>query len=350
MSWAFGGETMNHRGHGEKKGEHGENDRIRIGSFSGLPVFFCALGLLLALPLRGQASSPHFWKADPHNSRLELLAPLGGWHTAGPGEISVKLIDPTDPRPPGDPGLDYWDRWQARRMEEAAALNLRTLERFEGEPGLEGPRREQILAWLRDRDSEAGPVSAAELSFAARWLKAEGEARMELEAASRSRRRTLLAWFNGEALIWELEVNREHSLSLSPIQGENRLEILDPATDQHLVRTWWCGRRGPRLRVLAREQGVRWPSWNLDVLEPSGKLASGVRDFEKTHPSPGTYTLRWDAGAASRWWSPEDAAPRRVEVDVILDGGTDQERRWRFESLILPGAGSVLIGSFDVED
>ena len=73
------------------------------------------------------------------------------------------------------------------------------------------------------------------------------------------------------------------------------------------------------------------------------------RHFQKSHPAPGTYTIRWDAGAASRWWSDEDAAPRIVQVDVVLEGGTDRERRWRFETLVLPGTGPVTIGSFDVE-
>lgn len=334
------------------KGEHRGKQRIRVGSFSVRSVAlaaFCAFGLFQALPLWSQASSPFFWKADPRNGRVEFLTPLGGWNTAGPGEVSVKLVDPTDPRPPVDRSLDYWDRWEARRKDESAALRQRMIECFEGPPGLEKARCEEIITWLRDRESEVAPVSAAELSFAARWLKAEGEARREAEAAASSHTRSIQAWCNGEALVWELELNREQHFSVNSIQGENRLEILDPATGERQVRTWWCGGRGPRLRVVPRELGVRWSSWNLEVLEPGGKLASGVQNFEKTHPSSGTYTLRWNAGAASRWWSPEDANPRTVAVDVILDGGTDQERRWRFETLILPGTGSVLIGSFDVE-
>jgi hypothetical protein len=39
-----------------------------------------------------------------------------------------------------------------------------------------------------------------------------------------------------------------------------------------------------------------------------------------------------------------------MQVDIILDGGTDRERRWRFESLVMPGSGSVVLGSFDVDD
>jgi hypothetical protein len=259
-------------------------------------------------------------------------------------------VDPTDPRPPADSSLDSWERWQAQREAEREALRLRTLERFEGEPGIPEGRRSEILAWIRDGEGGRAPVTSAELSFTARWKRAEGEARRELEAAQRSRERRVPAWFNGEALEWELEVNRECSFTVSPIQGENRLEILDPATGARQVRTWWCGAKGARLRVTARERGVRWPSWSLEVLEPGGKLSTGLQEFQRTHPSPGTHSLRWNAGTPSRWWSAEDACPRTVDVDVILDGGTDRERRWRFETLILPGTGSTLMGSFDVED
>lgn len=310
----------------------------------------CCLCVFLALPSWGQASSHLFWKADPARSRLEILTPLGGWDTGGPSEIRVRLADATDPRPPADPSLDYWERWEIRRNAEAAAIRLRILERLGGESQPLPPRRDEIVAWLRDRESEKGPASPSELAFAAKWLKAERETREEMEAAEKSREREFSAWFNGEAMAWELELNRERRFTLNPVQGENRLEILDPATGRRTVRTWWFGGRGPRLRVVARETGTRWSASSLQVLEPGGRLASGIQDFEKTHPASGTYTLRWDAGAASTWWSPEDANPRRVQVDVILDGGTDRERRWRFESLALPGTGPVLIGSFDVED
>ncbi|MBK8794271.1 MAG: hypothetical protein IPN59_14440 [Holophaga sp.] len=311
---------------------------------------FCGLVLCLALPLQGQASSPFFWKADPRQSHLEILTALGGWETSGQDEIRLTLVDQTDPRPSVDRSLEYWERWEARHREEATALRLRAWELFVGEPGILKSRPDEIIAWTQDRDSEIGPTTAAELSFTGRWLKAYGQARQELEAAEQSRERSFLVWFNGEPLEWNLEVNRERTFLLNLLQGENRLEILDPATGQRTVRTWWYGGRSPRLRVIARELGAEWSSWNLDVLEPGGKLASRVSDYGKSHPAAGTYTLRWNAGVASEWWSLEDARPRQVEVDVILDGGTDKERRWRFQALVLPGTGSVLIGSFDVED
>ncbi len=82
-----------------------------------------ALGLLLALPCQGQASSPFFWKANPRNGRLEILTPLGGWNAAGPEEISLRLVDPKDPRPPADLSLEYWERWQARRKQEEEGID-----------------------------------------------------------------------------------------------------------------------------------------------------------------------------------------------------------------------------------
>jgi hypothetical protein len=280
---------------------------------------------------------------------VEILTILGGWAETGPAGIRVQWTDPTDPRPPVDRSLDYWDRWQARHQTEKEALRLRAWECFEGEPGIEAARREALIAWAEDRESEADPTTPAELAFTRRWLKASAQARRELEAAEVSRERTAQVWFNGEAMHWELEVNRERTFEVKPVQGENRLELLDPATGERTVRTWWCGSRAPRLRVVAREPGQRWPSWNLAVLEPGGELASDLQDFERTHPAPGTYTLRWNARTPSPWWSLEDASPRIVQADVTLDGGTDRERRWHFESLVLPGSGTVVLGSFDVE-
>ncbi|MDP2875771.1 MAG: hypothetical protein Q8O00_06265 [Holophaga sp.] len=310
--------------------------------------WICALCLLLGLSAR--ATSPVFWKAEPRNSRLEILTPTGGWETSGEKELRLKVVDLTDPRPAVDRSLDYWEQWQTRRKAEEEAVRFCALQQVAGDPPIRAQRREEIWTWLQDGESEKGPITPAELSFTSRWLKALAGARQQLADAEQSRKRTLQAWFNGEALTWNVEVNREQAFTVNSIQGENRLEILDSATGQTQVRTWWYGGRSPRLRVTAREQGVRWSSWDLEVMEPGGKLVSGVQDFEKSHPASGTYSLRWNAGAASQWWSPEDAQPRLLRVDVMLDGGTDKERRWRFEVLILPGTGRVQIGSFDVED
>ena len=60
-------------------------------------------------------------------------------------------------------------------------------------------------------------------------------------------------------------------------------------------------------------------------------------------PPPGTYTLRWTGGYRG-------GRPFRVVVEAVLDGGTDTERRWRFERLMLPGAGPATLGTVDVEN
>jgi len=311
----------------------------------------CALCGLLALPMAGQESAFPFWKPDPARWKLALLTPLGGWATEGPSEIRLKLEDPSDPRSPRDLALDYWEAWQKEREARARALRLRVEELLGDEPeALWQAEVEDADGWRGDSDAEEEADPSADLALLAKRLKAERQAKEELNAAEASRHRTLKVWCNGEALEWQVELNRPEAFEIHVVQGENRLEILEPRTGLREVRSWWCGERSPRLRVVARELGVRWASWNLEVMEPGGTLASGLRDFQKSHPASGTYSLRWDAGAASRWWSPEDAHPRVVEVDVILDGGTNRERRWRFESLVLPGTGAVLIGSFDVED
>ena len=94
---------------------------------------------------------------------------------------------------------------------------------------------------------------------------------------------------------------------------------------------------------------------SLVLLEPGGELAvqgrrtagGGLMDWDSgyTHasPQPGTYTLRWSGG-----W--RGSPPHAVVVEAVLDGGTDRERRWRFEQLVLPGAGTVTLGTLDVED
>jgi len=314
---------------------------------AGLLCALCGIG---TLPMMAQEPSSYFWKPDPQKWRLELLTPLGGWSREGVSEIRVQLMDPTEVRPAKELSLDYWERWQKEREARARAIRQRVEELLAGEPEARWqPETIGGEGWSKDPDEEeAAPTE--DLSLLAKRLKAERQAREELRAVEEARRQNLKVWFNGEALVWPLELNRQESFEIRTVQGENRLEILEPESGLREVRTWWCESRAPRLRVIAREPGARWTSSNLEVLEPGGKLASGVQDFEKSHPASGTYTLRWNAGAFSRWWSPEDAQPRTVEVNVILDGGTDRERRWRFESLVLPGTGAVLIGSFDVED
>jgi hypothetical protein len=309
-------------------------------------ALLCALFGIL--PLSGQDPFYPFWKPDPKRWRLEVLTPLGGWSSAGPSEIQLRLVDSSDPRPPRDPALEYWEAWQREREARTRALRLRTQELLADTPEAQWQPEAGEEQMEEEEGLEASTTS--NLSILLLRLRAERQAEEELDRAEDMRRPSLKVWCNGEAMDWRLSLNRLESFSITPVQGENRIELLEPVTGQRLVRTWWCEGRNPRLRVVARELDTRWSSWNLEVLEPGGKRAAGLQDFEKSHPASGTYTLRWDAGEPSEWWSPEDARPRIVQVDVILDGGKDRERRWRFEPLVLPGTGPVVIGSFDVED
>jgi len=74
--------------------------------------------------------------------------------------------------------------------------------------------------------------------------------------------------------------------------------------------------------------------------------------FHRATPAPGTYTVAWGGYQATYhdWWRPEEGRPVQVEVDVLLNGGTDRERRFRFTRLCLPGGGEVILGTFNVEN
>ena len=222
------------------------------------------LFLPLFLPAWGQPA-PEFWKPAPRSSHLEILSPLGGWQTAGTAEIRLKLTDPTDPRPPLDSNLEYWERWQARWKAEEKALQDRIQEIMAQNLRPEPPARARLLAWIQGDPKGGAPVSADEITFIADWLKAREEAQGELNDAKGSREHSLLAFFNGEVQLWDLELNRERTFKLELIQGENRLEILDPSTGQSQLRTWWCEGSSPRLQVFARELGA-----SLDFLGPPG--------------------------------------------------------------------------------
>jgi hypothetical protein len=232
--------------------------------------------------------------------------------------LRIKLVDPKDPSPPKD---------EARRWND--------YEDYEGgyEPDYES----------RTEDTR----TAAQL----RQERLEREA----EAARQAwRQRTLKVWFNGAALTWATRVGTTLSMELTAQNGENRLEILEPDSGLKVVRSWWVSTARTRLRVVSIQANDEYTGGNLQVQEPDGALAEGGRrtasggmlrwSGEYTHdtPPPGTYTLRWTNG-----W--RGGKPTRLRVEAVLDGGTDQERRWTWERLILPGAGPVTLGTFDVE-
>ncbi len=247
--------------------------------------------------------------------RLDVAPALGGWSSDRTVNLRIKLVDPKDPNPPKD---------------EAGAR------------------------YTYDDEDEGGYNPGAEDTRTAEQLR---QARLEREAESaRSawRQRTLKVWFNGLALTWSTRVGTSLNMELTAQNGENRLELLEPDSGLKVARSWWVSTARTRLRVVSIQANDEYTGGSLQVLEPDGALAQGGRrtpsggilrwSGEYTHdtPPPGTYTLKWTSG-----W--RGGKPAHVKLEAVLDGGTDQERRWTWERLILPGAGSVTLGTFDVE-
>ena len=247
--------------------------------------------------------------------RLDLAPDLGGWSSDRTVNLRLKLVDPKDPNPPKD---------EVRRYNDY------------------------------DDEYEGGDASEGEDTRTAAQLK---EARLEREAESARqawRQRTLKVWFNGATLTWSTRVGTTLSMQITAQNGENRLEILEPDSGLKVVRSWWVSTARTRLRAVSIQANDEYTGGSLQVQEPDGALAEGGRrtasggmlrwSGEYTHetPPPGTYTLKWTGG-----W--RGAKPGRIRVEAMLDGGTDQERRWTWERLILPGAGPVILGTFDVE-
>ncbi|WP_285569879.1 hypothetical protein [Geothrix limicola] len=246
---------------------------------------------------------------------MDVSPDLGGWFSDRTVNLRIKLVDPKDPNPPKD---------EARRWNDYG-------DEGEGEES-EGGEDTRTAAQLR----QARLAREAEVARQA-W-----------------RQRTLKVWLNGSALTWSTRVGYTTSEEITAQNGENRLEILEPESGLRVVRSWWVSTARTRLRVLTIQSGGEYVSGNLQVLEPDGAVAEGGRrtpsggmlrwSGEYTHDTPpaGTYTLKWTGG-----W--RGGKPARVRVEALLDGGTDQERRWSWERLILPGAGPVTLGTFDVE-
>lgn len=246
--------------------------------------------------------------------RLEVSPALGGWSGDRTVALKLKLVDPKDPNPPRD------------------------------EP--------QPRFFFEEDEGDFEPP--AEDTRTADQLRQERLAR-EAEAARNAwRSRTLRVWFNGAAMRWQASVGTTLHMDLTAQNGENRLEIVEPDSGLKVVRTWWVSTTRTRLRVVSVQADDEYVGGSLQVQEPDGALADGGRrtpsggtlrwSGEYTHdaPPPGTYTLKWTGG-----W--RGGHPARLRVEAVLDGGTDQERRWTWERLILPGGGPVMLGTFDVE-
>lgn len=249
--------------------------------------------------------------------RLEVLPALGGWSGDRTVALKVKLVDPRDPNPPKDePQPRFYDG--------------------EGE------------------EEEGDGGMPAEDTRTADQLRRERLAREAETARNAWRSRTLLVWLNGASMRWQASVGTTLNMELTAQNGENRLEILEPDSGLKVVRSWWVSTTRTRLRVVSIQANDEYVSGSLQVQEPDGALAQGGRrtpsggmlrwSGEYTHdtPPPGTYALKWTGG-----W--RGGRPARIHVEALLDGGTDQERRWTWERLILPGSGPVMLGTFDVE-
>ena len=251
--------------------------------------------------------------------RLELAPDLGGWSSDRTVNLRIKLVDPKDPNPPKD---------EARRWND-----------YEGDD--EG-------GYEPGSDDASGDTRTAEQLRLAR-LEREAEA-----ARQAWRQRTLKVWLNGSTLTWSARVGFTLNMEITAQNGEHRLEILEPESGLKVIRSWWVSTAHTRLRVVSIHTNNEYSGGSLQVLEPDGAVAEGGRrttsggmlrwSGEYTHetPPPGTYTLKWAGG-----W--RGGKPARIKVEAVLDGGTDQERRWNWERLILPGAGPVTLGTFDVE-
>lgn len=243
--------------------------------------------------------------------RLEVDPALGGWSGEAKVSLRIKLVDPHDPEPPK---ADAERRTDDEETDEVPDRDTRTAEQLR-------------------------------------------QARLTREEAARRnawRQRTLRVWFNGSAQTWSVRVGSSFETELTSQNGENRLEILEPDSGLRVVRSWWVSTARTRLRIMTLQASGEWVSGSLQVVEPDGLVAESGRrtasggmlrwSGEYTHdtPPPGTYTLRWTGG-----W--RGARPARLRVEAVLDGGTDRERRWTFERLILPGAGPATLGTIDVE-
>ena len=261
--------------------------------------------LCLCLTLSG---APPLYEPDLSQWRMEVSPGLGGWSGEDKVILKVKIVDPRDPAPPREGGEHQEvDRWW-----EGATPEI---------------RRAKFEAHRRAQEEE--------------------------ERRNRWRERTLRIWFNGSERTTSITVGREAEETLECQNGENRLELQEPASGLRVVRTWWAFAGRTRLQISQLRGPQDGWGGNLEVLEPNGDLAGNMRKTPSggvagwntyTHASPpaGTYTLRWTA-------LPRYGSPCTVVVEALLDAGTERERRWRFTRLMLPGAGPATLGTLDVE-
>lgn len=289
------------------------------------PVHLLLAACLGTLPMAAQkppgtdksaAVKPKAYVTQPSQWRLEVSGVHGGWTTDSNVNLSYRVVDPQDPDPPKDD--DNWNYVDPDLIPDESTMVTR--------PHQDRP-----------------------------W-----------------RHRRLIYWWNGEKHIQGIEVGRKYNLDLTLIQGENRLELWQPDSNRRVVRTLWGSNTRNRLLIrLVKQTGQSDEGWwgeGLQVVEPDHTESIGWeptpsggknRGDSYVHPTPipGTYTVRWFDGQSGvdgyeydAGYSYGDKRPRKVVVEVTLDAGTENERRWRFERLVMPGTKRVTLGSFDVED
>lgn len=269
------------------------------------------LGLIAAPP-------PHV--PDLKTWRLDVRPELGGWISGTKVDLSLKLVDPKDPEPPKEDRFYYSD----------------------GD--------------LEEGDEGDGGDGSGDLEPAAARAQAEARrlAREEERARNAWRSRNLRVWFNGSERRLSVRVGYRAEDTLACQDGENRLEILEPDSGLRAIRTWWVSAGKTRLQIAQVRNTEEYTGGSLEVMEPNGALAGSMRktpsggvagwnQFTHATPPAGTYTLRWTGIY-------RESRPCTVVVEAVLDGGTERERRWRFSKLILPGTGSSVLGTLDVED
>jgi len=289
-----------------------------------------------------------FWKPDPARWTLKVEGVPGGWSRDPSVSLRFTVEDPGMPTPPPEwRGMDYWDRRQARHQLDEAALEARVAQLLP--PGSDA-------AWQPVSEADEGEEGwqGEDLEASPRWpdvprLAALKAARAELEGLHEARRLELKAWFNGRSVDLHLQLGEPVRLTLRSEAGENRFAYLEPGRSKETVITWYFEGAAAPLVVRARALDGSPYLWNLRVLDPKGKLHDLDDASRFEWAEPGTWTVQWDSGHPSIWWDASDAAPRRIQVEATLFGGTDRERRQTFECLALPGSGRLNLGSFDVE-
>jgi hypothetical protein len=285
-------------------------------------LYFGSLPLEAQKPAEPSKAAPAY-VPDPKLWKLYIRTPLGGWTSAKELDLEVKLVDPKDPNPPKDEAV---------------------------------PRRNP------EYDDEEGYGEYSEAS-----------SEPEIDPW---RSIVLQCWINGEPVHQKAKVGHATSFHVNIQDGENRIEIREPKSGQRAVRTFWGMNTRDRLVIRLVDESPSpslyhggWWWGGLQVVEPDSTESIGGeptpsggknqgRSYRHATPLLGTYTVRWyDTRAGVDGYEYDEyfynhmaVRPQKVSCEIVLDANTDRERRWRFESLVMPGTKRVTLGSFDVED